>query len=495
MTASFLREQSLTQLAPGVRQPAYDRRRVRTGIVHLGPGAFHRAHQALYTEALLARGDTRWGIVGVSLREPRMAETLAAQDYLYSVTERSGETAASRVVGALRGALYAPAAMDQVLGAIADPGVTIVSLTVTEKGYSIAPASADLDADDPGIRHDLVTPDSPRTTLGVLAAGIRRRAADAPLTVVCCDNMQANGDTLRKLLMQFAQGFDPALARRIGETIAFPNTMVDRIVPASTPASLDEAAARIGLRDEAAIVCEPFTQWVIEDRFSGPRPAWEDAGALLTHDVHPYEAMKLRLLNGSHSAIAYVGQLRGRETVSDAMADPAMAAFVRALMTEDLLATVTVPTGFDVRSYCQDLLARFANPTLAHRTQQIATDGTQKVPVRWLPALRESQTPGVERPYLERALAAWLHYLATQRSDAGESLVVADPGAPALAAKLRGAGTALDAVHAALSHTSVFGTTRWPQPFIERLAGHVQVLRLHGTDGLLARSAPARSAA
>jgi fructuronate reductase len=271
--------------------------------------------------------------------------------------------------------------------------------------------------------------------------------------------------------------------------------MVDRIVPASTPDSLGDAAARIGLRDEAAIVCEPFTQWVIEDRFSGPRPAWEDAGALFTRDVHPYEAMKLRLLNGSHSAIAYVGQLRGRETVSDAMADPSMHDFVRALMTEDLLATVTVPPGFDVHSYCQDLLARFRNPTLAHRTRQIATDGTQKVPVRWLPALRESLLHGVERPYLERALAAWLHYLATEHNDAGESLVVSDPGAPALTAKLRGAATALDAVEAALSHASVFGTTRWPQPFVERLAGHVQTLRLHGTNGLLMCATSPRSLA
>ncbi|MFP4827788.1 hypothetical protein [Paraburkholderia sp. BR10879] len=201
MTAPLLCERSLTKAASTVRQPGYDRQRVRPGIVHLGLGAFHRAHQALYTEALLERGDTRWGTVGVSLRERRVPQALAAQDYLYSVTERSGETAACRVVGALRGALYAPEAMDRVLGAIADPGVAIVSLTVTEKGYSIAPAGAELDAGDPGIRHDLMTPDAPRTTLGVLAAGIRSRLAGAPLTVVCCDNMQANGDTLRKLLI------------------------------------------------------------------------------------------------------------------------------------------------------------------------------------------------------------------------------------------------------------------------------------------------------
>ncbi|PXW24974.1 mannitol dehydrogenase family protein [Paraburkholderia caballeronis] len=488
---SALNRSTLADATAGIALPAYDRDSVRTGIVHLGLGAFHRAHQALYTDTLLARGDTRWGIVGVHLRERRMADVLAAQDYLYSVTERDGGTARSRIVGSLRGALYAPDALPRVLDAIADPHVAIVSLTVTEKGYNLAPASADLDADDAGIRHDVAEPDAPRTTLGVLAAGLRRRPANAPLTIVCCDNMMANGDTLRRLLLQFTELGDPALARRIAESIAFPNTMVDRIVPASTAASLADAQARIGLRDDAAIVCEPFTQWVIEDRFSGPRPAWEDAGALVTHDVHPYEAMKLRLLNGSHSAIAYVGQLRGRATVSDAMADPALAAFVERVMTEDLLPTVTVPAGYDAHAYCRALLERFRNPTLAHQTRQIAMDGTQKVPVRWLPALRESVAAGIERPALERALAAWLHYLASGRSDAGEPLTISDPGADALGSRLRAASHAIEAVQAAFAQTGVFGATPWPAAFVERIAGHLSALREHGTAALLT---PARRA-
>lgn len=484
--ATPLNTQALQALSASTLRPTYDRRRVRPGIVHLGLGAFHRAHQAVYTEALLERGDTRWGILGVDLREHRIVDALPAQDYLYSVTERGGDTTRTRVVGSLCGALYAPAALSSVLDAIADPGISIVSLTVTEKGYSIAPAGADLDVTDPGIQHDVLAPDAPQTTLGVLAAGIRRRPANAPLTVVCCDNMAANGDTLHKLLLQYTGLFDASLARRIDETIAFPNTMVDRIVPAATADSLALAEACLGLRDEAAIVCEPFIQWVIEDRFSGPRPAWEEAGALVTADVHPYEAMKLRLLNGTHSVIAYVGQLRGLHNVSDAMADPAMAAFARRVMTEDLLATVTVPPGFDVDAYCRELLERFRNPTLAHKTRQIASDGTQKVPVRWLPPLRESLAAGIERPWLERSLAAWLHYLATERNDAGESLTVSDPGAAALAARLRATATPLDAVQAALAHASVFGTTPWPQGFVERLADHLATLRLHGTNGLIA---------
>ena len=327
-----LSQRTLDQAAGGVSRPAYARGELARGIVHLGLGAFHRAHQALYTEAVVQRGDRRWGIVGVSLRDPRTTQTLAAQDLLYSVTERHGDEAHTRVVGALADALYAPNALQQVVDAIADPAVTVVTSTVTEKGYSQNPASSDLDVDDAAIRHDVSHPDTPRSTLGVLAAGIRRRPAGAPLTIVCCDNMANNGDTLRKLLVQYAELLDPALARRIENDIALPNSMVDRIVPAATPESLAWAEQRLGLRDEAAIVCEPFTQWVIEDRFAGPRPAWEDAGALLTGDVRPYQAMKLRLLNGTHSAIAYAGQLSGLDSVSDAMADPLVGPFARGVM-------------------------------------------------------------------------------------------------------------------------------------------------------------------
>jgi fructuronate reductase len=378
----------------------------------------------------------------------------------------------------------APQVLPEVIAAIADPATAIVTSTVTEKGYSQNPASSDLDLDDPGIRHDIAHPNTPRTTLGVLAAGIRQRAHDAPLTVVCCDNMSGNGDTLHKLLTQYASQFDAALARRIAD-IGMPNSMVDRIVPAATAESLAWASARLGLRDEAAIVCEPFTQWVIEDRFTGPRPAWEDAGAVLTNDVRPFQAMKLRLLNGTHSAIAYAGRLCGLESVSDAMAHPLVGAFARRLMLEDLRATVAAPPGYDVLAYCADLLDRFKNPALAHRTQQIAMDGTQKVPVRWLPALRESLASGIERPLLERALAAWLHYLSTERSDSGAALVVSDPGAPALAERLRAAGDAAGAVQAALAHRPVFGDTAWPPVFAARLTTHLSTLRQGGMSALL----------
>lgn len=481
-----LSQQTLAAVTKGVTPPNYDRERLTSGIVHLGLGAFHRAHQALYTEAALEQGDLRWGIVGVSLRDANVPKRLAAQNCLYSVTARHREQASTRVVGALHRAMHAPSELDAVLAAIADPAVSIVTTTVTEKGYSQNPATNDLDMTDPDVRHDLAQPHRPRTTLGVLAAGLARRPSSSPLTIVCCDNMAGNGDLLRRLLLQYASAIDPALMRRIENSVSFPNSMVDRIVPAATPSSIAFAADRLGLRDDAALVCEPFTQWVIEDRFAGPRPPWEKGGALLTGDVRPYQAMKLRLLNGTHSVIAYAGQLCGLESVSDAMADPQLGTFARRLMTEDLLATVTPPPGYDVQSYCRELLTRFENPTLAHRTQQIAMDGTQKVPVRWLPALRESLAAGIERPLLERALAAWLHYLGNGHSDAGTPLVISDPGAAPLADLMRRTESSYAAASAALAHTPVFGSPPWPPAFVARIAGHLEKLRQGGMRSLLA---------
>ncbi len=484
---TLLSVQHLAPLAAAhIAVPGYDRRQLGRGIVHLGLGAFARAHVALYTEAAVAGGDMRWGITGVSLRDAGVPTILAAQDQLYSVTEQQGAQAGTRVVGVLGAAWHAPTQLPRVLAAIANLHTAVVTLTVTEKGYSRHAATGDLDLADADVQHDLAHPHSPRSTLGVLAAGLALRPAGAPITLLSCDNMAGNGAALQRVLVQFVQQTNAALAQRIEADIAMPNSMVDRIVPAATPESLAYAQQRLGLRDEAAIVCEPFTQWVIEDRFSGPRPAWEAAGALLTSDVKPYQEMKLRLLNGTHSAIAYAGQLRGLATVAQVMADPLVGGFVRRLMLEDLRACVQAPAGFDVAAYCAALLQRFENTALAHRTEQIAMDGTQKVPVRWLPTLRESLAQGVERPLLERALAMWLHCVQTQRNDERVALVSNDPGAAALQARMGRGGTALASVEAALAYAAVFGHAAWPPALVLRLAGHVQTLRSGGARGLLA---------
>jgi len=472
-------------LDASVVQPAYDRSALRSGIVHLGLGAFHRAHQALYTEAAMDNGDNHWGIVGVSLRSRSVASALIPQDLLYCVLERDGQDVQARLVSVLRGALHAPTQLSEVLDNLADPQTQVITSTVSEKGYSFHSATGELNVDDEGIRHDLVHPEAPVTTIGLLFAGLRRRDRGSPLTILCCDNMASNGATLRKLVLQFASLVDADLARHIEHAIAFPSSMVDRIVPAATADSLEWAAQRLGVRDEAAIVCESFSQWVIEDRFAGGRPAWELGGALLVDDVGPYQAMKLRLLNGTHSAIAYLGQLRDLETVSDAMRDPLVGPFARQLMRQDLRSTIVAPRGYDVLAYCDQLLHRFANPSLAHRTEQIAMDGTQKVPVRWLPALRAGVDAGIELPHLERALVAWLHYLTVQRSDSGVSLAISDPAAATLGVRLQAAHNADDVIREALAHTGVFGEKPWPEAFIVRLAKHLAVVRDHGVAPLL----------
>ncbi len=484
---TLLCTRGLLQLAPGAHQvPAYDRSALRTGIVHLGLGAFARAHVALYTEAAVAAGDMRWGITGVSLRDARVPALLGAQDQLYSVTGQHGHRVSTQVVGVLRQTLHAPSQLGQVLAALAHPLTAVVTLTVTEKGYGRHAATGDLDLTDADVQHDLAHSQSPRSTLGVLAAGLALRPAGAPITLLSCDNMAGNGDALKRVLVQFARQTNGEVARRIEHEVAMPDSMVDRIVPAATPESLALAERHLGLRDEAAIVCEPFTQWVIENRFSGPRPAWEDAGAVLTSDVRPYQEMKLRLLNGTHSAIAYAGQLRGLASVAQAMADPLVGGFARRLMLQDFRACVQAPPGFDVGAYCAALLRRFENTALAHRTEQIAMDGTQKVPVRWLPAIRESLALGVERPLLERALALWLHYLQTGRSDDGAALVINDAGAAALKGRLDAGIWSLASVQATLAHGGVFGQGPWPLAFVQRLAGNLQTLRSGGAGALLA---------
>ena len=404
------------------------------GIVHLGLGAFHRAHQAILTQRALAVGPGSWAISGASLRSAAVRDALRPQNCLYTLIENDGSDEQVSVVGVLREALFAPEDGDTLLARIAAPSTRIITLTVTEKGYCHNPATGDLDLAHPDIQADLAGGNPPRSTLGWLVRGLmQRRVAHAGgLTVLCCDNMASNGRTLHGLVRQFAEQVDGDLAVWIEDQVRFPSSMVDRIVPAATPASLDRAAALLGLRDEAAVSAEAFAQWVIEDDFAAGRPHWEAAGAELVRDVRPYQELKLRLLNGAHSAIAYIGALLGKPFVADVMADPALAHFVERLMVEEIAPLTSAPPGFAVEGYIQALLGRFANRSLQHRTLQIAMDGSQKIPVRWLPVLREARQRGLPAPHLVTALAAWLRFL-SGRDEAGQELPLDDP----LAARLR----------------------------------------------------------
>ncbi len=433
-----LSRQTLARLSATVRRPDFDPARLRTGIVHLGLGAFARAHLAWHTQPLLA-GDPNWGILGVSLRSAATRDALVPQDCLYICAERGSSGERLTAMGALTGVLVAPENPAAAVAALADPAIRIVTLSVTEKGYHRIAAQSALDEDDPAIRHDLADPHAPRTVPGLLVAAIRarRHAGLPPFTVLCCDNLPANGNSTRRIVTRFAELLDPALGRFIADNVAFPNSMVDRIVPATTDADRDRIEARAGVHDAWPVVCEPFSQWVIEDRFPLGRPAWELAGVEIVDDVHPYETMKLRMLNGSHSGIAYLGQLAGWQTVADAVAEPALVFFIDALMQE-AAATLHMPASVDLAAYRVALLARFANPALRHRTAQIAMDGSEKMPQRLFATALDRLERGLDAPCIALVTAAWLRFL-QGRSDDGSSLPLDDPRKDALLKAVRGA--------------------------------------------------------
>jgi fructuronate reductase len=433
-TLPRLSDATLAALPAGVRHPGYDRTALATGIVHLGLGAFHRAHQAVYTDAAIAAGDTRWGILGASLRAADTRDALVPQDGLYTIAVRSAEGEALRVIGALRGVVVGPEDPAALIAALANPAVRIVSLTVTEKGYCHDPATGTLNEDHPDIRHDIAHPGAPRSAPGYIVEALaRRRAAGVPaFTVLTCDNLPANGHTAGRVVSRLAAMRDGDLGRFVAQEVAFPSTMVDRIVPATTDDDRARVAAALGVRDAWPVMTEPFSQWVIEDRFPGGRPDWAAQGAELVADVAPFETMKLRLLNGAHSSLAYLGYLAGRETVADAMALAPLAVHVRRLMDEEAGPTLSLPPGADVEGYKDRLIARFRNPALRHRTWQIAMDGSQKLPQRLLGPIRDRLAAGAPVPRLALGVAAWMRYVAGT-DEAGRPIDVRDP----LAADLR----------------------------------------------------------
>ncbi|HET6520170.1 MAG TPA: mannitol dehydrogenase family protein [Geminicoccaceae bacterium] len=488
-----LSERTLTQLPPEVARPGYDRRAVRPGIVHLGIGAFHRAHQAVYTEALLARGDPRWGIVGASLRSPATRDALAPQDGLYAGRVRDTDGASVRVVGAVLDLLVAPDNPEALVARIADPATRLVTLTVTEKGYCHDPAPGHLDGGRPDVRHDLEHPAGPRTAIGFVVAGLerRRRAGLPPLTVLSCDNLPSNGRTLRRIVLDFADAKgDPDLRRWIEAEVAFPSSMVDRIVPATTDDDRRDVAGLLGgVEDAWPVVTEPFRQWVVEDRFAGERPAWEEDGATFVASVEPFEHMKLRLLNGAHSAIAYLSVAAGVETVSDAMALPGMRGFLRALWAESG-ETLDLPAGYDLAGYVGALERRFENTALRHRTGQIAMDGSQKLPQRLLEPIRERLAAGRPVPILAAAVAAWMRHVRGTGED-GAPIPLDDPLADELHRAAGGAGNGAAALVRSLALVeAVFSSDLGRDPrFVEAVKRALAVLDEQGTRGFLARFA------
>ena len=415
-----------------VARPSWDHSRLESRIVHLGCGAFHRAHQALYTHHLLESTDSDWGICEVNLmpgNDRVLIENLKKQQLLYTVAEKGAESTELKIIGSMKEALHPEIdGCEGILNAMARPQTAIVSLTVTEKGYCADAASGQLDLNNPLIKHDLEKPTTPKSAIGYIveALRLRREKGLKAFTVMSCDNVRENGHVAKVAVLGLAQARDPQLAAWIEENVTFPCTMVDRIVPAATPETLQEIADQLGVYDPCAIACEPFRQWVIEDNFVNGRPDWDKVGAQFVADVVPFEMMKLRMLNGSHSFLAYLGYLGGYETIADTMTNEDYRKAAFALMMQEQAPTLSMPEGTDLNAYATLLIERFSNPSLRHRTWQIAMDGSQKLPQRLLDPVRLHLKNGGSWRHLALGVAGWMRY--TQGVDEqGNAIDVVDP--------------------------------------------------------------------
>jgi len=439
--------------------PQWDRHKLIPRIVHLGCGAFHRAHQAVYADILAAEQGSDWGYIEVNLigGEQQIAD-LKRQDFLYTVAEMSTNAWTGRVVGVVRQALHAQVdGIEAVLDAMCQPQIAIVSLTITEKGYCHSPASGELMFDHPLILSDLQQPHQPLSAPGIIVEALaRRRAAGLPaFSVMSCDNIPENGRVINNVVCAYARKRAPELASWIEQHVTFPSTMVDRIVPAVTQESLQKIAQVIGVEDPVAVACEPFRQWVIEDNFVAGRPAWEKAGAELVKDVVPYEEMKLRMLNGSHSFLAYLGYLAGYEHICDCMQDQHFRLAARTLMLEEQAPTLNVQ-GVDLARYADLLIERYDNHALKHRTWQIAMDGSQKLPQRWLDSVRWHLRNESDFDLLALGIAGWIRYVSGV-DEQGKAIDVSDPLLPVLKAAVESSAEGEPRVKALLNLDAIFG--------------------------------------
>jgi fructuronate reductase len=443
-----LSRSALASLPPAITRPGHDVQAIRTGIVHFGPGAFHRAHQAHYVDRLLDR-DPRWGIAAVSLRSGGTTDALKAQDGLYTLAVIDREPS-MRIVAAHSDAI-GPGEGARLRKLLADPAVRIATSTVTEKGYCLA-GDGSLDFAHPDIVHDLARPAESASVIGWIVAGLadRRAASTAPFAMLCCDNMTGNGAKLRAACAAFARELDPGLADWIASEVAFPDSMVDSITPASDGDFLAKVQGAIGVEDKAAVQRESFAQWVLQRFDMADAPDLAGAGVTLTGDVRGYEQAKLRILNGAHSTLAYVGLARGHETVFEAMSDSHLAGFVSRLVHQDIAASLKPVEGLDVAAYADAVLDRFRNPAIRHLLSQIAWDGSQKLPYRLLDTTREALDAGRGVERLAVPVAAWIAFI-RRKAQAGEKIT--DPLAETLAI----ATSAADPVAAMLAIEPVFG--------------------------------------
>lgn len=469
-------------LPEGVLTPRYDRQQLQTRIVHFGFGAFHRAHQALLTDRVLNAQGGDWGICEISLFSgDRLMSQLREQNHLYTVLEKGANGNQAIIVGAVKECLNAKLdSLATIIEKFCEPQVAIVSLTITEKGYCIDPATGSLDVSNPRIIHDMQHPTEPHSAPGILVEALHRRRERglSPFTVLSCDNIPDNGHVVKNAVLGMAEKRAAELAAWIQQHVSFPGTMVDRIVPAATEESLDEITRELGVADPCAISCEPFIQWVIEDNFVAGRPQWEVAGVQMVDDVLPWEQMKLRMLNGSHSFLAYLGYLAGFQHISDCMQDSAFREAAYRLMMNEQAPTLRI-TNVDLSRYAASLIERFANPALKHRTWQIAMDGSQKLPQRMLEGIREHLARGSDWPLLALGVAGWMRYVSGV-DDAGATIDIRDPLSEKIRLLVESSSDA-ERVSALLSLQEVFGTDLVKNPlFVQTIEQAWRRIAQHG---------------
>ncbi|WOJ32355.1 mannitol dehydrogenase family protein [Citrobacter koseri] len=469
-------------LPEGVLTPRYARQQLQTRIVHFGFGAFHRAHQALLTDRVLNAQGGDWGICEISLFSgDRLMSQLREQNHLYTVLEKGANGNQAIIVGAVKECLNAKLdSLAAIIEKFCEPQVAIVSLTITEKGYCIDPATGSLDVSNPRIIHDMQHPTEPHSAPGILVEALHRRRERglSPFTVLSCDNIPDNGHVVKNAVLGMAEKRAAELAAWIQQHVSFPGTMVDRIVPAATEESLDEITRELGVADPCAISCEPFIQWVIEDNFVAGRPQWEVAGVQMVDDVLPWEQMKLRMLNGSHSFLAYLGYLAGFQHISDCMQDSAFREAAYRLMMNEQAPTLRI-TNVDLSRYAASLIERFANPALKHRTWQIAMDGSQKLPQRMLEGIREHLARGSDWPLLALGVAGWMRYVSGV-DDAGATIDIRDPLSEKIRLLVESSSDA-ERVSALLSLQEVFGTDLVKNPlFVQAIEQAWRRIAQHG---------------
>jgi mannitol 2-dehydrogenase len=488
-SAIQLNQANLKSIAGRAQVPSFDRSGLPASIVHVGVGGFHRAHQAVYLDDLLGQGGPReWGLCGVGLlpHDARMRDVMRDQDCLYTVIERGAGGDRARVVGSIGSFLFAPDDPNVVIEKMAAPGCRIVSLTITEGGYYVNEGTGQFNDAHPDIRHDLEHPHTPTGAFGYLAEALdrRRQRGLAPFTVMSCDNLQGNGDVARRMFLAFAERRDAGLKRWIAENGAFPNGMVDRITPATTDAHRALVRDSFGIIDGWPVVCEPFKQWVIEDRFPLGRPAWERVGAQMVSDVHPYEMMKIRLLNASHQALCYIGMLLGHQYADETMADGDIRALVERMMNDEVTPLLPPVPGIDLAQYKRTLFERFANPTLRDQLARIGTEGSARIPKFVLPSLLERISRGGPMRALTFTVAAWFRYL-VGTDERGKPLPINDPMSEELQRRARAGG---ESPKELLGLEKLFGNVLPASaPFTTYLAEAVKSLHREGARKALQR--------